>query len=303
MSLRNNSLQQKRILLLSAMVSPLLHAASDCNWSTVVLVGGLCTALCFGLDVLADCYLVPLRLERIQGVWSAVVLSQLLMWVPNYWEGSGGLWTPLILLALASWTAGKGLGVSSRAAGVLSYFLLLIIGGIFLASIKEVQPENLLPQWQLSGGKLIVVFLIPALMTGKPGNTWKTRLWIALIGVLASVLVIGVLGMECALDVPEPFYELSRSIRFLSVTKRFESLASASLTIGMFLTSVFLLTRSDGESRQIPVAAIITAVLLILRTEISDWILVMGCLINWVLLPGVTAWKNNLRKTKKGVDK
>lgn len=272
------------------MAVPLLQAASGCSWVTVLLTGLLCVGILWGMEKLFQGRRKPVWLVLLQVVWATVVLSEIMHWSCDCWQGGREILAiPLVLIALALWLTEKGKEAEKRAASLLRYFLIGLLSFVLLSAGKEIKIGNLRPAWQLKDGSLITVLLLPALQPVTQRNTGKGKtLFFAL---LFSVVTTGVLSLQTALQTNSPFYEMSRSLSFLGTVKRFESLTASAMTLGYFILFCFLLGTADlgRESWQKGkwwMAAAASCIYLFGRRLDSVWMAVI-CVLLWVLLPAV----------------
>lgn len=303
MNLRNDAIshKQQQLWLVTALAVPLLHTASGASWVAVLPISLLCLAICLGMEALAANWTMPEWMRWLQWCWVILTASQMLGWSAACWnETDNGFWIELVLTALAVWTACRGMTTAARTAGVLRYFLLAIAGAILLSAVKEIKPRNLLPEWRLSRGSLITVLLIPALFSQKEEIRIQEKIWLGAIGLAASVISVGVLSGARADEVIVPFYELSRSLTFFGVVKRFESLAAAALTMGYFVVLTLLFSYNPRKENRIIVAAGILALALsVFAGELDSRMLAVGAMLLWVLLPAIGAVINKLKKYEK----
>ena len=233
---------------LGAMAVPLLQAASGCSWLTVLLTGGLCTGILWGIEKLSSGRAKPKWIALLQMLWAMITLSETMHWSRSCWQGTEAVWAvPLVLIILAAWVTGKGKEISDRAASLLRYFLIGLLGIVLLSAVKEIRLENLRPGWQLKDGSLITVFFLLALSPESEKNDEKGKT--LLCALLFSAVTTGVLSLRTSRETAMPFYEMSRSLSFSGTVKRFESLASSAMTMGYFLLYCYLLNVYREEGR------------------------------------------------------
>ena len=290
---------QKSMFCICAVAAPLLHTTSGCSWPAVAVVGGVCLALCAGLDVLAEQAQYPAWYGWLHWVWGTVVISQLLLWIAPYWPTARGPGIALLLLALSTWTACKGEAVTSCCAAVLGLFVLAVAGILLLTGVGEVEPQELMPYWQIPDGNLITVFLLPALLPNAGGRQGK--LWLLLLGLLASSITMGVLGSQNCWAVDAPFYELSRSLNLFGVAKRLDSVTAAVMTLGFYLTMCYVLlcSRPENSGRSECVSALLCGVILLCNFRLDSRFVAAGSVIAWVILPILFAGKRKFKKSDK----
>lgn len=233
------------------------------------------------------------------GKWSAAaqygvtvcVLSRLLSKAAGSWPGSEHVALPLILLALAVRSAGKGLKSSGAVGCVLYWFVAIGYGALLLSGAKD----GLL-QWKMPEGihplpDVTLVLLVPVMASilRRPQDGWSGKLILTSLVVLAGVaLAWSVLGGRGG------FYEMCRCLEVLGVAKRFEAVVSTLMTVGWFSMLSLCLSvcgknaekiRSGTRKRGVYGAAMLSAVLMVCKVHINPMWVALAVPIFWVLGP------------------
>lgn len=279
--------------LLVAMAAPVAQAASNCSWPAAIIISTLCLGICAGLEKLGTGEVQTRWLGAIQWLWMLLVISEFLHWIMLYWPNYGNYHTaPLILLTLAGLSVTKGAEKSARAAGVLLWVIALLLGTILLSGIQEIEWKNLQPQWQMQTAYFIVVMLIPAMGVGL--SRTKGKYAILLYSTLVSVITTGVMSVVLIEQMSAPFYEMSKSISFLGVGRRFEGLAAMGITIGYFALLAYLLTVTANawemgrrQKRSVWISALFSALVFLSGMRMNSRLLAIGTLVVWVVFPTI----------------
>lgn len=271
---------------LFAALTPVLIQYTSCSW-TWTLMAGILAAVAGWLSWRFG------RGSLVGSVVLLVVVSSMMKDAAQCWPGENYPAVPLILLALAAWSAWKGPSAAARTACVLFWAVLLIyivvfasgIQGVELGRLKARRPE---PNWDL-----LLLFLVPSSsipLLNKKGR-WGIRLVLPMLfAVAASIIVAGVLSPELARKLEQPFYEMSRSLDLFGVAKRFEAVISAAMTVGWFcLMSLSLSLIANGAKRcpkiAIAVAALAMAGWMLCDLHISGVVLLLLASVFWVAFP------------------
>ena len=288
------------------MLAPVTQTASGCSWVAAAVVVLLCLSISFGMEKIGAPENTGRWLGAIQWLWMLLVISEFMHWAKWCWPADGTeSAVSLVLLALAAYTAAKGMKTASRAGTAMSAILLLLFGAVLLSGIKEVKLENLMPQWEMQTANLITAMLIPVM--GACYGPWENKKRVFFYSVFASVVCTGVLSLQYLRNVNAPFYELGRSITLLGVGQRFESLVAAGMTLGYYalLTYLIGITAKAWEpggrrARSIWISALFTAAVFISGMRMNSRLLAIGNLVIWVILPLL---KIIAKKMKKTIDK
>lgn len=291
--------------MIAALAAPVIHSAAYCSWPYAAAVGLICGGIHWGMSRLsAEWY--ETGIIRIAGwIWGALVLGRCMEWTRLYW---GNEWMhcliPIVILILAGYCVRKGEVAAENVVQILRWFLLFLLGSVFLSSIKEIQAGNLKAEWVPGSGELIAVLLLPAI--GRQRG--KDRIWrLPLLSAAAAFTVSGVMSAVYASGTGNPFYELSRTATILGQAKRFESLVASGITLGFFGTAVYILCSANPSGTQSGkwhwLMVMIAVVLTLLPWKLDGRYLAIGAVVVWVLLPAFETIKNNYKKCQKTIDK
>ena len=235
--------------------------------------------------------------------WAVAVLAHLLSGAGAYWPGNGSaLAVPLVLLALAAMAGGKE--KAARAGSTLFWLAGVMLLGVALAAVSQIQVEWLVPvpgEWTAG---LIVSLLLPSLASALlPGcGKAKTVLWTGVIAVAAAAILQGTLCASVAMGEDAPLFELGRGLG----NGGYEILVSTAATLGWYaLTSLLFeasavfaeqwgMEKQSGRSLSFGAAAIG----LVLGMKLDGRILTGGCLLMWILIPMLHP-KNKMKKDEK----
>lgn len=275
------NLSRKRSLFASAAVlAPMTQAASGQGWPAVVgiaVAAWLMSRWCgYGSGwVLA-----------VQKVWCCVLVSVVMKWSTYFWTGLPfcGV-VPLILLVLGAWAASVP-GKAQRIGCVLLWLLLLLLGAVLLSAVSEVKLSYLRPVWEVPDLTLLAILLLPALGRKERGN-WK----MPAAAVLVSIATTGVLTVGVSMASHSGIYELSRSLSLLGIAERFESLVAAAMTMGFFAGITYLLESSGENNGSVWIYAGISAALYLTGVLQNGWILGLGSVLVWIVLPRISCRK------------
>ena len=152
---------------------------------------------------------------------------------------------------LAALAAAGPLRTLGRCGKVILPVLLLTLGFILLAALPTVRLENLLPlrprdalpalAGALPGLDVLAAVLFLSLFLSAPGEGQRfapTAVWIALLGLLLSLLgltLVGNFGAELTASLQRPFFYLVRNLVFFRNVERVEALVVALWVFSDFL--------------------------------------------------------------------
>lgn len=293
LNLSNDSQAEKDGLwLIVAMVVPLLQTASGCAWP-VVLAESL-------LSIVIYLCLSGIVQDKPSGwlnyLWTCIVISQFLFWPNGFWPKTNTVFISLVLLALAAWAVWKN--AAERASCALFWLIVIITSVTLLAAVKEIRIVNLKPTTEDANAYLPTVLLLPMLIAGRRKEK-KRILSVGFFAVAVSVITIGVISVRQAAAAETPFYELSRSLTLFGFTKRFESLVSVAMTLGVFATICFLMEAIADDRENVLPAGILSSVIYILNVRMDGIVLTIGSLLAWVVLPVIRVLSKKLRIFEK----
>lgn len=284
------------------MIAPVIQAASNCSWVSALVIGFLCAVILCGMQSLHAGAVKTKLFLGIQWLWMLLIVSEFLHWIMLCWPNYGNYHVaPLLVLALAAYSLGKGRESACRVAGVLFWVVALLLGAVLFSGLREIEPENLKPRWKMQTAYYVVVMLIPAMAPEKESDTiqWKN----AIFGTLVSVITTGVLSLAYIEKTKAPFYEMARAMSILGTAERFESLVAAGMTLGYFVLITLLLrsTANAWENRKnrkvgIWVSAAFIALVFISGMRMNSRLLAVGTVLVWVVLPVLEKIARNIKK-------
>lgn len=273
----------------AALLTPVTHAASGLSWPSTVAMGA--AALLGKYTQWGKGWLLT-----VQKMWAAVMVGVVLGWSGVYWDGLAfGKIAPLILLALALWTISVP-GKASRIGCVLLWPLAMLLGVVLLTGLSEIDPAFLKPKWRFPSLDLLALFLVPS-SRGKEA-AWK----LPVAAIVISIITAGVLSPEVSEAVQSGIYELSRSLSLLGVAERFESLIAAAMTMGFYSFITYLLETGE-KGRNVWGYAAIAALIYLFRIPLEGWVLAVGSVLFWLILPHIVVDKKISKNGGKGIDK
>lgn len=296
--------------LFAAMTPVLIQFMSGGAWVWVAIAGGL------GLLISAWIWQTGWEPERWQTplllIYIIIVLGTILRQCDESWPiGNSYPAVPLIVFALAAWSAQKGPAAAARVGAVLFWAVLLMYLAVLGAGAGNVQLRWLKPQRDVPDGLGMLIFLVPSAAASllRPEGKWNVRLSLPVIfTIAAAVITSGVLSPSVASKVENAFYEMSRSISLGGVAKRFEALISAGMTVGWFaLTSLFLSLCGNLFQRLFAgwgkagvwIAALLAAGWMLCGLHIPSFLLLITGVVFWGVVPVLTQGLGQRKKSKK----
>jgi hypothetical protein len=270
-----------------------------------ILGGGWIWALCIGGFAMALAYIQwrkprePGKLESaILLLYVTILTGQLLHHTAGSWPvGNSDPAVPLILLVLATWSAQKGPSAAARVGAVLFWAVLGLYAVVLVAGVKDIKMEWLIPELDATSPLALVLFLLPcaclALLREK-GTPGKKGVFTVAFVVSGMIITSGVLSPGVAVDLPNAFYEMGRSLDLLGVARRFEALICAGATVGWFALLTVLLSLCgiytekifSGKGREgVVLPAIGAALWKLCGLHIMPWYLLLAGAIFWVIIP------------------
>lgn len=242
----------------------------------------------------------PNWLSAAQMIFLAILLGKLMEEVGRSWPTGHQTAVPLIVLAVAVWSALKGPSAAARVGCVLFWFIIVVYLVVFGAGVKDVDADWLKPRSGSVAWIGVVLTFLPgaASVLLQPGQRWGVRLLLPVVFALAgSLITVGVLSPEVAEASNDPFYELGRSLNLLGIAKRFEAVISAAITVGWFALMTLLLSLCGTLFEQIKMGggrigvwfgAILSAALMLCGLHIPMVLIVGLAAVFWVILPLLT---------------
>ena len=284
----------------AAMAAPLAKAASVCSWPAVLALGSI--------TVLIGMWLTRYREEQspwsdaLQGLWASVVASEMLFWCQDCWPShSNPKAAALILLALCIWANCKGRQRGARIGCILIWPVGFLLGLILVSAAPEVRLQNLYPSWEMPDAALVTILLLPAMYTRqKTGAGFYT----GLLGfaLFVSVITAGVLSPGISSMMGTGVYELSRSISFLGVSQRLESVAAVGMSIGYFGGIGYLLSipeETPNRGRMVLAYGALAGLLFIMDIRLDSRVLAIGSILIWAVIPFLDGARKYFQKTEK----
>lgn len=294
--------------LFAGLTPVLIQLLSGSSWAWIGIAGLI--------SVLINCFVWRTEWEpkRWQSalilLYIIIVLGQLVSRAAGSWPvGNSYPAVPLILLALAAWSAQKGPSAAARVGAVLFWFVLIMYLVAFGAGIKDIELKWLKPDWQIPDAMGLLLLLTPAgaVCLLRSDEKWGARLILpAILTLCAALITVGVLSPAVAAKLENPFYEMSRSIHLAGVARRFEALISAGMTVGWFaLVNLFLTICGtlfgqilEGWGRTgVWICAIAAATWMLCGLHISECILLIVGAVFWVAMPILTQGLGKIKKS------
>ncbi len=291
--------------IFAGVSAPIAHHAGQSSWLATLIAGLLCSIACAIVVAVAD-----RRSCRggwysaVQTLWIALVTGLLARWSVSSWPTAAGFpVVGLTLLVLAAFAAWDGATRASHCCSALFWLLALLYAVILVAGTQNLKLQYMMPTAQPFSLMQVVVFLLPALAGFLPCSKRLKVLPLAGVVIFATVLTlwtVGTLSMPVTTQLEEPFYQFSRSLSFSGVSERFESILSVAMTMGYFALFAFLLSAVyhlteravPGKGRGgVIVAAVLAATIMVFIEKMEEWVLVVGCVVLWILLPLVVGKK------------
>lgn len=300
--MQSNHIPVKRLRAwtLASLIAPGAMFASGSSWLAVLVVALLCGAVsaavqlfCQGRPITAQWYAAACW------IWSGIFLGSIARYSANCWpDGNAYPVVPLVLLALACVNSHNGGEKASKAGAILIWFVVLSLGIVLGAGVKELNMEWIKPQSGRLNPLLIPLLLIPALTIVLPADKRRcavsTSVIIAAACVIVAFWVSGSLSEAYAAQVQEPLYEYCKSLSLFGTVERFESFVACALTAGWFSLFGLILSAAGqfaGRKQEkwgrggVWLCALTAAVIMCLKWDLSGYQLSIGSGLLWVVLP------------------
>lgn len=171
-------------------------------------------------------------------VVSVLCLGLVVNWAQAAYPSATNQWAMgLILLAVATYAARKGVRPLLRTAAICFFFLVVIYAVVIvfglgdISSVKQtgwngLKEENVNLVW------LLLPLAVHWMDAGKPTRPWRWA-WAAICIMPCLVCWLSLSGNVAQAETFS-FYTLTKSISLLGVMERFEVILSAALTAGIF---------------------------------------------------------------------
>lgn len=287
----------------AALCPVAVQLAASKAWSVVAVTAAVCAMACWAVW----------RWGRF-GRWTAipayllliVFMGQLLKESSAVWKGNSYPAVPLMLLALALWSAWKGASAAARVGCVLFWVVLIVYPVVFGAALQDVRWK-----WAMQGGRdldflLASLLLLPALgklLLRKDQRPGRRLLLPGIFAVIGSLLTRGILSGQTE----GGFYQMVRSIDLLGVVKHFDALVSAGATLGWFALLSYCLTICAGAGETVSGAGRTTAVMgaaaaavwMLCDMHIAAGDLLLLAAVSWVVLPLLAQGIESVKKKRK----
>lgn len=283
--------------ILAALSAPLCHLTGKTGWIEVAAAGTLCTVLNL-LRFREDSELTQTKkwYVAVAGVCLVLAAGVCLNLAETTWPtGNTTTVVPLVLLVLAAWGAWEGPEKASRTGSVLLWFLVILFSSVVAGGVGNVKLSRIGVSGEVSDGLVYLVFLLPGIAAVIPRSKGSEKLlWVLpAFGTLMTLLVTGILSEPVAGSIEDPFGEFGKSLSLFGVVERYESLVSASLTIGYFCLISLLLSAAhhlaetvySGKGR---IGMLLTAFGAALTMNLNlKWfyVLAMVLLVTWYVIP------------------
>ena len=302
-----NEITTKHLIvwIISSMIGAIVFCA-DGNWIGT-LIGGSVVSLLVWLSLRLGDHWNGSVYRIVQCIWLSVVLSQLLGYSADCWPTGERTFpvVPLSLLTLATISAHKGSECTAKGVCVLFWIMAGLLGIVVISGIPELNLAFLEPRNALVKPQILFLYLLPSL-TGffkyKIKSVYPFGVLIV-FGVCISVWICGILSQQIANVAVWPFYESAKSVQFLNIAKRLESLVSAGVTIGNYALYSLLLCAAGnigerfGKRRAaVNLSSVTAAGFMLLNVKIDDSFLIIASGFLWVFLPLLGAFKRKVRK-------
>lgn len=267
----------------AACAAPLAHW-SGIGWLAMVFAVAATAPLCM-LPGRREYRSRPLCL--MQWLWTTAVLGSLMQASGTYWPG-GGKAVGLILLTLAAFA---GTMPQRERAGNTLFWLLVPMGGlILLLSLGKMNIRWLTPTPAKWLGELLCILLVPALADRRSGGIRP-----GVTAILTAILIQGTLGSQTAMFMAAPLYETGRALG-----PGGEILVSVGMTLSWYAFAALLYGKAleFGKGAGIPAAWApltwaLSGAMILFGVKIPGGILAAGSFVLWVILPFLSARKNN----------
>lgn len=254
-----------------AGIGPILHTAAGCPWYASAV---LCLLLC-AVDSCANPKPISGAVGIARELWNTLMAAAVLGWLCSYWPVFPPYAVAVSAVVLSLWINAKPASASMRAWGVAFYIIGALLTGVLVSAVGDMEAENLLPPFTPDMGAAAALGLLLAFRLGGGKVCFGAA-------PVCSAISVGVLGVGIML----PFYELSRSIRFLGVAPRFEALCACAMTMSLLIGLTKLLNSEDvtaAPNWMKALKAVWSLTLWYLGVQLPPEILCVGLILLWVV--------------------
>ena len=295
--------------LVGAIVPTAIQLTAGASWMEVLLAsasGLLCVALCWQWGEAPKGKVCCL----LQWAVLVAVMAALSQRIPEAWPRGGHKAVALILLALALWSALKGVRACASVGCVLFWFTIPLYLILLGAGVRQIQPKWLVPGREAVSAMGCLLLLTPAAASihlNKRERPKPRLLLTVLLCTLASAVTAGVLSPKAAGLKDNPFYEMTRSLNLFGQARRFEAVLSAGVTAGWFSVLALALSlcgrwaegfRPGWGKKGMTAAAIGVFTSVLWNWEIPGGLLLILGAFCWVVLPVFTGLIHQIKKSK-----
>ena len=293
--------------LCAAVTGPVAMMAAGCSWPISLGLGLGAGAVYLGTLSGGERKL-PRPVLLLELVWTGVILVWVLGESARIWPDSNAHPTvPLVLLALSVWASSDSTR-GPRIGSVCLYLLALLFGVVILCAQGDVRPGWTLPQAGGTWEPLVLSLLLPAGAFLLPREGAGKKPWALLPGVLAAAVSLcagGVLAPWVAWELPDPLWELGRSIRLMGSSVHLEAVLCAGLVLSWFCLSSYLVTMGASVFQKLLpersswgrwVGGGTCAGALLCEVSVAVSFLLLGTTIFWVFIPILTQAVDKIKK-------
>ncbi len=241
------------IWLLCAMTAPIVQVVAGNDPLFAVLLSAACVAVvCLGLAGNGQYGKI---LSGLQYLWAAIAAGVIAQAAGKSWPmGEAGYAVPLVLLALAAWSASKGPATAARTAGILFILLCVGYGLIFAAGLSQINGSWVTKLVREDPKFMVFLLLLPGTAACLPRQSLGKRgLWLFVLPafcLLATVVTSGSVHPDAKVE-SFAFFEMCRSLSLFGFAERFEALACALLSVGWFSLLALLMCSAGAAAQNI----------------------------------------------------
>lgn len=257
----NRSISSKALFawLCCGMIGPAAVAAARSSWPLVLAAGLLCSLLCVMIHSFSDSRVWQSKVYIVILIfWQIATAVMIARWAGQCWTGKyAEKVVPVVLLALAAYSARKGAGQAARVGAVMFPVCALIFAVILAAGVTSLKLDRVSVGAERLSPEMLVVFLLPVSATMLPRERTfgmvKVLLPLSITVALISVCVTGVVSLAVAITQEAAFYEFTKSLSLFGTVERFESVAAVGVTISIFsILSMLFAGIAHGINRFAP---------------------------------------------------